>query len=460
MIKIINKSLFLLVFCFIFFLLTNTVKAECQWVEGVERSGGSLGNGRVVSCNIGDVESATSQCQEEATNPTPNFYDTYIDEYQRRIWICCCAKEVEEIEEEVDGFIPQITIPGSDFIKGQTVKMSPSTKTLAEYIKAVYNYMLAVVGLLAAVVIMIGGVVWLTAAGNTERISQAKSWITGSLVGLILALTSFLLLRIINPNLVDFRITEIETIRPIESGCCVSEKSQDKALLTTSVSCYETLVTNGEIATVSDEVLDEKYEGSYAKYLNLTGKFFAGYIIKDLKCIKLTEEEIAKNKVYCSGKDWGENCESGDWTNEGYVKCKCFNEQAYYYRDGEYARLGDPCGNDYNSRCVAKDRCENRDNGGVSCYSGQTCCLSSAIRTIDDSVCEGVSYGGKCKNEDDCYCFNGKPKIGKGGLGEECGIYSKSKCMEGSLSCPSGYSHDGTSDTRSCITGYRCCFPN
>ena len=451
MIKIINKSLFLLVFCFIFFLLTNTVKAECQWVEGVERSGGSLGNGRVVSCNIGDVESATSQCQEEATNPTPNFMDTYIDEYQRRIWICCCAKEVEEIEEEVDGFIPQITIPGSDFIKGQTVEMSPSTKTLADYIKAIYNYMLAVVGLLAAVVIMIGGVVWLTAAGNTERISQAKSWITGSLIGLILALTSFLLLKIINPNLVDFKITEIKTIRPIEQGCCTSEKSQDKAFMTTSVGCYETLLLNGEAAIVSNNDLDEKYEGSYAKYLNLTGKFFAGdYVVQDGSCHLLTEEEKKLSQEYCKGKGIGDNWGESSWNN-GY----CYNEKLYNGFDG---KENEPCGNNNGSRCTPSDRCSNKDFGGRDCDTSLKCCEASGIKTIDNSVCKGVSNGNKCINRKDCWCYDGVAWQGDGSLSTPCGEKPGAVCMVDS--CDSGYSWDRSGGTRSCISSHFCCAPN
>jgi hypothetical protein len=448
--KIINKSLFILVFCFCFLLLTdNIAKAECRWVEGVERSGGPLGNGKVIYCDNNFVESANSKCDGAAN--TPNFYDTYIDEYQRRIWICCCEVEKEETATKAEGFIPQVTIPGSNFIKGTTVKLSPSTQTLAEYIKAIYNYMLAVVGLLAAVVIMIGGVVWLTAGGNTERISQAKSWIGGSLIGLILALTSFLLLRIINPNLVDFKITEIKTIRPIEQGCCSSEKSQDKAFMTTSVGCYEVLLLNGETVIVSDDDLDKKYEGSYTKYLS--GKFFVGdYIVKDGSCHLLTEEEKKASEEYCKGKGIGDDWGESSWNN-GY----CYNEKLY---DGFPGKENEPCGNNNGSRCVPSDRCDNKDRGiGTrSCETSLKCCETSGIKTINNSVCEGVSNGYECNNVEDCWCYDNIPWQGKGASSTPCGIKPGAVCMMDS--CDNGYSWDRSGGTRSCISSYFCCAPD
>ena len=452
MIRIKNKLLFLLVFCFVFLLSINTVKAECRWQEGTRQNGGSIGNGDYAFCNTNEVKTDNTQCQKGVTNKTlPDFTDIRIDEYTIRIWICCCT--VEEEKEEVattTGFIPQVTIPGSNFIQGKTVAMSPSTQTLAEYIRAIYNYMLAVVGLLAAVVLMISGVVWLTAAGNTERISQAKSWMSGSLIGLILALTSFLLLRIINPNLVEFKITEIKTIRPTEQGCCASEKSQDKAVMTTSVDCYQTLLLNGEVAAVSDGDLEKKYGGNYSTYLS--GKFFVGdYIVKDQSCHLLTEEEKAINLKACKGKgigdNWGESCGGG-------YDCKCFNER-YYTVDGKY---NEPCGNDNGSRCMPDDRCVNTDFGGRSCEGSLDCCQTSGIKTVDNSVCKGISNGSQCANTEDCWCYDNIPWTGDGASSTPCGI--KKGAIGMMDSCDTGYSWDRSGGTRSCMSSHFCCAPD
>ncbi len=97
-----------------------------------------------------------------------------------------------------------------------------SVPWIGEYISAVYKYAVGIVGILATVVMMFGGVLWITAGGNQERISNAKSWITASLTGLVLVLCSYLILNTVNPDLTRFKPIEIKLVeKPPETGCCV-----------------------------------------------------------------------------------------------------------------------------------------------------------------------------------------------------------------------------------------------
>lgn len=95
-------------------------------------------------------------------------------------------------------FTPQISIPGVS-----AGKISPTS--IGSYIIAIYKYAIGIVGILATVVMMIGGIIWLTAGGNSTRIEDAKSWISASLTGLIIALCSFLILSTVNPALTTFK---------------------------------------------------------------------------------------------------------------------------------------------------------------------------------------------------------------------------------------------------------------
>lgn len=121
-------------------------------------------------------------------------------------------------------FKPQINI--GKFIKsGDGYTIPGSTKGIAEYIHAIYNYAIAVVGIFAVVIMMFGGITWIAAAGNAERISEAKAWIGASLTGLLLTLCSWMILKTVNPALVDFNTTEIKPIQAIKEtnevyGCC------------------------------------------------------------------------------------------------------------------------------------------------------------------------------------------------------------------------------------------------
>jgi hypothetical protein len=72
---------------------------------------------------------------------------------------------------------------------------------LAEFINGLFRYGIGLIILLAVVVMMVGGVIWLTAGGKEEKISDAKNLIGGSVLGIVIALSSYIILNIVNPAL-------------------------------------------------------------------------------------------------------------------------------------------------------------------------------------------------------------------------------------------------------------------
>ena len=119
-------------------------------------------------------------------------------------------------------FKPQVGI-GTDFQAGTSYTPDRSTAMIGKYIRAIYKYAIGIVGILAAVVLMIGGVIWITAGGNAERIGEAKAWIASSLTGLLLALLSYTILATVNPALVNFQVSEVKKVEEINinKGCCM-----------------------------------------------------------------------------------------------------------------------------------------------------------------------------------------------------------------------------------------------
>ncbi len=100
------------------------------------------------------------------------------------------------------GYEPMVPIPGAGEITD-----------ISDYIKALYLFGLAIVGVIAMLFIIIGGIRYMTAAGNEAEISEAKGQITSAILGLVLVLTSWLILHTINPELVSLKkltVTEIE----------------------------------------------------------------------------------------------------------------------------------------------------------------------------------------------------------------------------------------------------------
>jgi len=117
----------------------------------------------------------------------------------------------------------QIPIPGSQIFTGQPITIN--SDLLGNYIAALYTFFVGALGIISVVVMMIGGFLWLTSGGAGERISKAKSTILNAIIGLILAITSYLLLYTLNPNLVNFQSLVLESIKPLtyEQGLVVFE---------------------------------------------------------------------------------------------------------------------------------------------------------------------------------------------------------------------------------------------
>lgn len=116
----------------------------------------------------------------------------------------------------------QIKIPNMDKFTDAKICKDDQTKIcfpwLGEYIIGIYKYAISIVGILATIVMMIGGFMWLLAGGNPSKISEAKSWISASLTGLIIALSSYLILYQINPNLVKFEALKVKFVKPEEAA--------------------------------------------------------------------------------------------------------------------------------------------------------------------------------------------------------------------------------------------------
>lgn len=84
-----------------------------------------------------------------------------------------------------------------------------------EYVSAIYKFGIWTVGIAALLMLSIGAFTYITSAGNNAAMGTAKTIITDSIIGLVLALLSWLLLYTINPDLVNNSgISKIPSIPP------------------------------------------------------------------------------------------------------------------------------------------------------------------------------------------------------------------------------------------------------
>ncbi len=78
------------------------------------------------------------------------------------------------------------------------------------YVVDLYRLGIWIVGLSAMLMIVIGGFMYMSSAGNTSRISTAKTIIWDAIIGLVIALTAWLMLNVINQDLRDLRLDNVQ----------------------------------------------------------------------------------------------------------------------------------------------------------------------------------------------------------------------------------------------------------
>jgi len=88
--------------------------------------------------------------------------------------------------------------------------------TFSQYASRVLKFGIITGALLAVVMIVISGFKYITAAGDTGKIEDAKDKIWQALIGLLVIVGSYLLLNTINPDLLnmDLGITPLEMRQP------------------------------------------------------------------------------------------------------------------------------------------------------------------------------------------------------------------------------------------------------
>ena len=98
----------------------------------------------------------------------------------------------------------ELNVPLIDLSSREVLKQLETT-TLEKYIRAIYTFGLGLVSLFAVAIIIFGGIKYTVSAGNPSQIEDAKEWIKAALYGLLLLLGAVLILRTVNPKLINLK---------------------------------------------------------------------------------------------------------------------------------------------------------------------------------------------------------------------------------------------------------------
>lgn len=133
-------------------------------------------------------------------------------------------------------FTPEIKIPG---LFDGTWDISGSS--IAEYVRVIFIMFIWIVGAVATVMVVYGGIKWVAAAGNPGQINDARDVINSAVIGVIIALSSIVLLNLINPDLITFKSITLGGVKKALVSTFEKEAEPDRAWTPPSGEDYMTI---------------------------------------------------------------------------------------------------------------------------------------------------------------------------------------------------------------------------
>ena len=77
--------------------------------------------------------------------------------------------------------------------------------SLDQYVTGIYNFAAMAVGIIGVLMFLVGGFQYMISAGNRGMSGEAKKTMINAVIGIILVLGAYLLLRTINKELINFQ---------------------------------------------------------------------------------------------------------------------------------------------------------------------------------------------------------------------------------------------------------------
>ncbi len=109
-------------------------------------------------------------------------------------------------------FFDIASVRSLDYVLLEPIPGTSGAADMPSYVSGIYKFALWSVGIAAMFMITIGGVMYLTSAGNTSAMGNAKGVITDAIIGLVLAISAWFLLNFINPDLLSGDLTSFDNL--------------------------------------------------------------------------------------------------------------------------------------------------------------------------------------------------------------------------------------------------------
>jgi hypothetical protein len=197
-----------------------------------------------------------------------------------------CFIFAQETNLEMD--YPEIA--GTD---SETVKSG-----LPGYVKYIFNLGIVLAGMVAFGALIKAGITYLTAVGNPEKLKEGKDGLVSAFLGLIILLSSYMILASINPQLVIFKIPILSPIKTSQAPLLTEWQDDEMSLIATELPIGQAIekglwsetMRNGikELVNENEEFLKEeiKVNPSFESIADLNKHLLS--LTEDCRCEELT----------------------------------------------------------------------------------------------------------------------------------------------------------------------------
>ncbi|MBI4591862.1 hypothetical protein HY733_00195, partial [Candidatus Uhrbacteria bacterium] len=170
-----------------------------------------------------------ADCQERCTDrgQTVAAFACTANQHPSRSINCFTTAQCSDIGGVLDSKYQPPECPNgyyycfADPSKAAKVTLSTSigtltvTSDLGEYVAKAYRWMVGVSTTIAIVFLMVAGLRWSLGGLSSEQITKAKSTILNAVIGLVLLLSTALILATINPQLLNLKLPSFPMIKTV-----------------------------------------------------------------------------------------------------------------------------------------------------------------------------------------------------------------------------------------------------
>jgi len=180
------------------------------------------------------------KCQSTCSNDSKRYIGCFIDpaQYPSQSDKCWTEAECAAWSDEVNG--KKVTADWGDIFPADCAKTKTSqlamhycyakdvpyklnisigtvaeVQNLPEYINAIYTWLLPAAALIAVVMMMIGGLQYVLSRGKPKYVDAAKTRITNAITGMVILLSIFVILNLIDPRLTSFKALKIPLLKEV-----------------------------------------------------------------------------------------------------------------------------------------------------------------------------------------------------------------------------------------------------